>query len=64
MVMSNMAARAREEFRGFRRQLPAQHLAHDQISLNRWMRLELVIRGWLHREGLMPTFFKVEAISG
>jgi hypothetical protein len=60
-VLSNMAARAREEFGDAGLQY-LQHLSKQQIdSLDD--ALELVVRGWLHRHDLMPTFFKVDAIG-
>jgi hypothetical protein len=60
-VISNMAARAREEF-GDSASKYLTDLSKNQIeSLDE--ALELVVRGWLHRNELMPTFFKVEAVG-
>ena len=61
MILSNMMARAREEFGDAASQyltnLPKPQI--EQLDET----LELVIRGWLHRNNLIPTFFKLEAIG-
>jgi hypothetical protein len=60
-VLSNMAARAREEFGDaadeYLNTLPKAQI--EKLDQD----LELVIRNWLQAGGLMPTFFKVEAIG-
>ncbi|MGD0463744.1 MAG: hypothetical protein ABSB74_14755 [Tepidisphaeraceae bacterium] len=60
-VLANMAARAREEFgdaaSSYLTGLSKQQLQDLDESL------ELVVLGWLQRNGLTPTFFKVEAIG-
>jgi hypothetical protein len=60
-VLSNMAARAREEFGDAAEEylvgLPKAEI--DKLDEG----LELVIRNWLKTSNLMPTFFKVEAIG-
>ena len=60
-VISNMTARAREEF-GDAASSYLARLPREQIE-NLDEALELVIRQWLHRHDLMPNFFKVEAIG-
>ena len=61
-VLSNMMARAREEFSGDAASQYLINLPKPQIeALDEG--LELIIRGWLHRNGLIPTFFKTEAIG-
>jgi hypothetical protein len=61
MVLSNMAARAREEFgdagSSYLTQLPKQQVESLDESL------EKTILAWLERNNLTPTFFKVEAIG-
>ncbi|MDP9173072.1 MAG: hypothetical protein M3O30_04295 [Planctomycetota bacterium] len=60
-VLANMGARAREEF-GDAGSHYLAGLSKPQIeSLDE--AIELVITGWLQRNELMPTFFKVEAIG-
>jgi hypothetical protein len=60
-VLTNMAARAREEFgdnaSSYLVKLPKPRI--EQLD----EALELVILGWLERAELMPTFFKVDAIG-
>ncbi len=60
-VLANMAARAREEFgddaSGYLSGLSKQQIENLDESL------QLVILGWLQRNELTPTFFKVEAIG-
>ncbi len=60
-VLSNMAARAREEF-GDAASSYLTGLSKPQIE-NLDESLELVVLGWLQRNGLTPTFFNVEAIG-
>jgi hypothetical protein len=61
MVLSNMAARAREEF-GDMGSPYLSGLSKQQVeSLDQ--ALEQTIRSWLDSNGLTPTFFKVEAIG-
>jgi hypothetical protein len=60
-VLSNMAARAREEFGDSASEYLAG-LTKSQIE-KLDTSLELVIRNWLQSENLMPAFFKVEAIG-
>ena len=60
-VLSNMTARAREEF-GDAATDYLTGITKQQIDkLDE--ALELVTRNWLQSENLMPTFFKVEAIG-
>jgi hypothetical protein len=60
-VLSNMAARAKEEFGD----AASEYLTGLSPKLldNLDETLELVIRGWLNRHELMPDFFKVDAIG-
>ena len=60
-VLSNMAARAREQF-GDAGSSYLTGLTTQQID-NLDKSLELVIRGWLEHNELIPTFSKVEAIG-
>jgi hypothetical protein len=60
-VLAHMAARAREEFGDSASQYLAQVSKPQIESLDQ--SLELVIRGWLDQNNLMPKFFKVEAIG-
>ncbi|MGA3066967.1 MAG: hypothetical protein ABSF29_08985 [Tepidisphaeraceae bacterium] len=60
-VLSNMTARAREEFDDSAGNYLSK-LTKPQIE-KLDQALELVIRNWLQSENLMPTFFKVEAIG-
>ncbi|HEY1923304.1 MAG TPA: hypothetical protein VGG44_11190 [Tepidisphaeraceae bacterium] len=60
-VVTNMAARAREEF-GDDASSYLNGLSKQQIE-NLDESLQLVILGWLQRNELTPTFFKVEAIG-
>lgn len=60
-VISNMSARAREEF-GDAGSAYLTKLSKQQIE-NLDKSLELVIRGWLEHNELIPTFSKVEAIG-
>jgi hypothetical protein len=60
-LLANMAARAREEF-GDAASSYLTGLSKDAIEkLDE--SLELTILGWLQRNDLTPTFFKVEAIG-
>ena len=60
-ILSNMSARAREEF-GDAGSSYLTGLSKQQIE-NLDKSLELVIRGWLEHNELIPTFSKVEAIG-
>ena len=60
-IISNMSARAREEF-GDAGSTYLTKLSKTQIE-NLDKSLELVIRGWLEHNELIPTFSKVEAIG-
>ncbi len=60
-ILSNMAARAREEF-GDAAEQYLNAIPKAQVE-NLDQALELVIRNWLQNADLMPTFFKVEAIG-
>jgi hypothetical protein len=61
MVLTNMAARAREEF-GDTGSAYLARLSKQQIeSLDE--SLEQAILSWLEHNSLIPTFFKVEAIG-
>ena len=60
-VLANMGARAREEF-GDAASDYLTDLSKPQIE-NLDQALELVVLGWLQRNELTPTFFKVEAIG-
>jgi hypothetical protein len=60
-VLANMTARAREEF-GDDASAYLSGLSKQQIE-NLDESLQLVILGWLQRNELTPTFFKVEAIG-
>jgi hypothetical protein len=61
MVLSNMGARAREEF-GDAGSSYLTQLSKEQVeSLDD--SLEQTILAWLERNSLTPTFFKVEAIG-
>ncbi len=60
-VLANITARAREEFDDAASSY-LTGLSKQQIE-NLDEALELVILGWLQRNELTPTFFKVEAIG-
>jgi hypothetical protein len=60
-VLANMAARAREEF-GDAGSSYLVGLSKTQVE-NLDKSLDLVIRGWLEHNELIPTFSKVEAIG-
>src|SRR5580700_8912453 len=60
-VLANMSARARGEF-GDAGSAYLTGLSKQQVE-NLDKSLELVIRGWLEHNELMPTFSKVEAIG-
>jgi hypothetical protein len=60
-ILANMSARARGEF-GDAGSAYLTGLSKQQIE-NLDKSLELVIRGWLEHNELMPTFSKVEAIG-
>ncbi|HEX4055371.1 MAG TPA: hypothetical protein VHX86_13990 [Tepidisphaeraceae bacterium] len=60
-VLANMTARAREEF-GDNASAYLAGLSKQRIE-DLDEALELVVLGWLQRNELTPTFFKVEAIG-
>lgn len=60
-ILSNMGARAREQF-GDSASGYLTRLRNDQIE-DLDSALELVVLGWLVRHDLMPTFFKIDAVS-
>jgi hypothetical protein len=60
-VLSHMAARAREELGDNASEYLANLAKHQVEDLDEV--LELVIRGWLQRNDLLPAFFKVDAIG-
>ncbi|MGD0770325.1 MAG: hypothetical protein ABSB42_19245 [Tepidisphaeraceae bacterium] len=60
-VLANMSARAREEF-GDSASSYLSGLARQSVD-NLDKSLELVIRGWLEHNELLPTFGKIEAIG-
>ena len=61
IILSNMAARAREEA-GDAGDGYLQSLPRDQIE-ELDAELEITILGWLTKHQLLPTFFRVESIS-
>jgi len=61
MVLSNMAARAREEFGDMGSPYLTGLSKQQTESLDQ--ALEQTIRSWLDSNGLTPTFFKVDAIG-
>jgi len=61
IIVSNMAARAREEAGDVGSEY-LQNLPKDQIE-ELDAALETTILGWLTKHDLLPTFFRVEAIS-
>jgi hypothetical protein len=60
-VLAHMAARAREQFDDAASNYLATVSKSQLDSLDGM--LEMVILGWLERNELMPTFFKMEAIG-
>jgi hypothetical protein len=60
-ILSNMAARAREEFGDAGSSYLTKLSKHQIENLDK--SLELVILGWLEHNELIPTFSKVEAIG-